>query len=168
MELPFSDAEFFEVFSAYNSALWPFAAALWLISLAAFIQVLRGKQSDRAVTALLAVHWGWAGLAYHLAYFTAINPAAFAFALGFRPDHRFISDHSHVRRALSHDAIHDRAAPHGDASSNAAAGHPLALGHHRRLGRSAVRRDPDFALIAAALLILVLKVTPRSFERPAA
>lgn len=83
MELPFSHAEFFEVFSAYNLALWPLAAALWLLSLAAFVQVLRGRQNDRAVTALLAVHWGWAGLAYHWAYFASINPAALAFAIGF-------------------------------------------------------------------------------------
>ncbi|MEX0892509.1 MAG: DUF6064 family protein [Gemmatimonadota bacterium] len=31
------------------------------------------------MAAFLAVLWGWTGLAYHLLYFTAINPAAYAF-----------------------------------------------------------------------------------------
>lgn len=83
MELPFSHAEFLDVFAAYNVALWPLAIALWLLSLSAFVLVMRGVQNDRAVTALLAVHWAWAAIAYHWAYFAAINPAAFAFAGGF-------------------------------------------------------------------------------------
>jgi hypothetical protein len=83
MELPFSHAEFLDVFAAYNAALWPLSIALWLLSLSAFVLVMRGEQNDRAITPLLAVHWGWAAIAYHWAYFAAINPAAHAFAVGF-------------------------------------------------------------------------------------
>jgi hypothetical protein len=83
MELPFSHAEFLDVFAAYNAALWPLAIVLWLLSLSAFVLVMRGEHNDRAVTALLAVHWGWAAIAYHWAHFATINPAAYAFAAVF-------------------------------------------------------------------------------------
>lgn len=76
MQLPFSEAEFLDLFGAYNAALWPAAAILWAVSLAAFVAVLRGSRSHRAVSGLLIAHWAWAGLAYHVAFFARINPAA--------------------------------------------------------------------------------------------
>ena len=80
MQLPFSDEQFFAVFAAYNSALWPFAAALWMLSIAAFLSVLRGRHSDRLVMVFLALQWAWTSIAYHWAYFAAINSAATTFA----------------------------------------------------------------------------------------
>jgi hypothetical protein len=79
MTLPFTRAEFLALFGAYNTALWPFALVLWLASAAALALVLGGKRIDRAVSSLLAVHWAWSGVAYHLALFTRINPAAWVF-----------------------------------------------------------------------------------------
>lgn len=79
MTLPFTKDEFLAVFGAYNAALWPFALALWLASVAALVVVLRGKQKDRAISALLATHWAWSGVAYHLVLFSRINPAAWLF-----------------------------------------------------------------------------------------
>lgn len=82
MTLPFTQHEFFAVFGAYNAALWPFALALWLASAAALALVLRrvhGDRGDRAVSALLAAHWAWSGVAYHIAFFARINPAAWLF-----------------------------------------------------------------------------------------
>jgi uncharacterized protein DUF6064 len=35
---------------------------------------------DRWVSALLAAHWAWSAVAYHVAFFTRINPAAWIFA----------------------------------------------------------------------------------------
>ena len=81
MQLPFTNAEFFEVFAAYNGAVWPVAAGLWLLTLAAVLRLFRGGyKPSREVTALLVVHWAWAAVAYHAALFTRINPAAWLFA----------------------------------------------------------------------------------------
>ena len=81
VQLPFTPIEFFDVLSAYNSALWPGALALWFISVA-LVALAAGRPSPpaRALSALLAVHWAWSALAYHAAYFTAVNPMAWLFA----------------------------------------------------------------------------------------
>ena len=42
---------------------------------------LRARQPhDRLVSGLLAAHWAWSAVAYHVAFFTRINPAAWLFA----------------------------------------------------------------------------------------
>ena len=81
MQLPFSREQFFDVFAAYNAALWPGALALWIASLAVAVLLFAGSRraSDRVVSTLLAVHWAWSALAYHVAFFTAINAAAWLF-----------------------------------------------------------------------------------------
>jgi hypothetical protein len=81
MQLPFSHDQFLEVFASCNRALWPVALALWLATAAMFVQLVRRHSVGAAwVAGLLAAHWAWAGLAYHLAFFRAINPAAVVFA----------------------------------------------------------------------------------------
>jgi hypothetical protein len=80
MELPFSPDQFLDVFAAYNRALWPAAVALWLATLGGVVQLARGRARGAALGALLALHWAWSGLAYHALYFSAVNPAAPAFA----------------------------------------------------------------------------------------
>jgi hypothetical protein len=79
--MPFTDSEFLDVFAAYNQAMWPAAAALWLASLAVVVAFIRsGSHAHRAVSALLAVHWVWSATVYHAAFFARINPAAWVFA----------------------------------------------------------------------------------------
>jgi hypothetical protein len=81
MTLPFTAEEFFDVVAAYNEALWPAAAALWLLSLAVVFRLLaRGSGTDRQVSAVLAAHWASSAVAYHAAFFTRVNPAAWLFA----------------------------------------------------------------------------------------
>lgn len=81
MALPFTPAHFFEVFAAYNRVLWPFALALWLYALAGVIVFARSRDgSRRFVVTLLALQWAWVALAYHAAFFSRINPAAWLFA----------------------------------------------------------------------------------------
>ena len=41
------------------------------------------RPHDRWITALLVWHWLWSALAYHVAFFTRINPAAWLFAILF-------------------------------------------------------------------------------------
>lgn len=80
MALPFNVDQFFDVFARYNTGVWPAplalnALAVWVVAL-----VAQGRPSNgRRVSAVLAVFWAWTAVAYHFAYFTAINPAAWAF-----------------------------------------------------------------------------------------
>jgi uncharacterized protein DUF6064 len=81
MPLAFTREQFFDLFVAYNEALWPAVIAIWLTSAAVVALRLSARhQHDRWVSALLVVHWTWSALAYHVAFFTRINPAAWLFA----------------------------------------------------------------------------------------
>ena len=81
MQLPFTYEQFLEVFGAYNRALWPLGLALWIASFVVIVVFFRTNHPlHRWLSGLLAVHWAWSGLAYHLAFFTAVNPAAWFFA----------------------------------------------------------------------------------------
>jgi uncharacterized protein DUF6064 len=85
MNLPFTPEAFFDVFARYNTALWPMPIVLSAAGIGAVaLLVLRpGPRSDRIVSAILALLWLWMGIAYHLAFFRAINPAAVTFGLVF-------------------------------------------------------------------------------------
>ncbi len=79
--MPFTHDQFLDVFARYNTLLWPAAVVLWLASAITFLWLLRSaRPPSRALAALLAFHWAWAGVVYHAAFFTAINPAAWLFA----------------------------------------------------------------------------------------
>jgi len=81
MRLPFSRDEFFDLFAAYNGALWPAAVTLWGTSLLAAVWLLSShRPRDGWISGLLAVHWAWSAVAYHVVFFTRINPAAWLFA----------------------------------------------------------------------------------------
>jgi hypothetical protein len=81
VELPFTREQFFDAFAAYNRALWPFALGLWAFALAAAARLARAADGDsRFPASMLAVQWAWAALAYHAAFFSAINRAAWLFA----------------------------------------------------------------------------------------
>ncbi|HEU4927443.1 MAG TPA: DUF6064 family protein [Vicinamibacterales bacterium] len=81
MDLPFTREQFFDLFLAYNEALWPALVALWVASAGLGVLLLLGRPGlSRWISALLAWHWAWSALAYHAAFFTRINPAAWLFA----------------------------------------------------------------------------------------
>jgi hypothetical protein len=81
MQLPFTRGQFFDLFVAYNEALWPAVVALWIVSAVIVAQRLSVRRPhDRWISALLVAHWAWSALAYHVAFFTRINPAAWLFA----------------------------------------------------------------------------------------
>jgi hypothetical protein len=80
VNLPFTRDQFFDVLAAYNQSLWPAALALWAYAVAATVAVARHHGRTRFAAAMLAVHWLWAGVAYHAVFFTTINPAAWLFA----------------------------------------------------------------------------------------
>ncbi len=83
MKLPFTHDQFLDVFGAYNGALWPAVVLLWLLTAAALVLLALGRLKPWMAGALLAVHWAWSGVAYHWAFFAAINPVARVFGAVF-------------------------------------------------------------------------------------
>lgn len=82
MKLPFSKEQFFAVIADYNAAVWPAQSALTLLAVALVVLVIRRpERAGRLVSFGLAVLWGWVAVAYHLAFFWSINPAAPVFAV---------------------------------------------------------------------------------------
>jgi hypothetical protein len=100
LQLPFSRDAFLDVFGAYNTLLWPVAAALWIATLVAFVACLRGRPRNVWTFGLLAFQWAWAGIFYHAALFTWINPAAWGFALVFVIEAGLLTWFGVVRRTL--------------------------------------------------------------------
>jgi len=84
MNIPFTTAQFFEVFRTYNEAVWPAQIPAYLLGLLALVLAYRGGRiPDRIIAGILAAFWIWMGVFYHLLHFSAINPAARAFAVIF-------------------------------------------------------------------------------------
>ena len=82
MSLPFSHAQFFEVFQRYNEAVWPSQVALTLLALAV-VALLFVPGRGRIISAILAALWAWMAIAYLFTFFRAINPAATLFGVVF-------------------------------------------------------------------------------------
>lgn len=81
MNLPFSPSRFFEVFTTYNHAVWPAQYLLLVGAVALVVMVVKAPhRAGRVVSAGLAILWAWMAIAYHLAFFWVINPAAPVFA----------------------------------------------------------------------------------------
>jgi hypothetical protein len=102
MHLPFTKEQFFDLLVAYNQAWWPALIALWIASVVVSLLLWSSRRpSNRWLSALLAAHWAWSGLAYHAAYFTRINPAAWMFATFFLVQAALFVWVGIVRRRLS-------------------------------------------------------------------
>ncbi len=81
MNLPFSHAQFLDVFGAYNTTLWGAVLVLWIVTAGALVWwIRRPLRAGGLLITLLAVHWVWSGVMYHWVFFRTINPAASAFA----------------------------------------------------------------------------------------
>jgi len=101
MRLPFTVDAFLDVFAAYNQRLWVVALGLWLVSAyAVFVLATSRSSNPRFVSALLAVHWAWSGLAYHAGYFSSINRAAWIFSGLFLAQAGLLIWHGLVRQQL--------------------------------------------------------------------
>ena len=60
MQMPFSQSEFYDVFAAYNERLWPFAAGLWLVVLAATVVLVKRRRVGPSMNVVLFWLWAWA------------------------------------------------------------------------------------------------------------
>jgi hypothetical protein len=82
--MPFTPADFLDVFGRYNATVWPTQLALLMVGAATVLfAVLSTPRASIAASILLAALWLWMGIAYHLAFFSAINPLAPVFAAAF-------------------------------------------------------------------------------------
>ncbi len=84
MNLPFTQEQFFAVFSNYNTSVFPFQIVLYIMALAiSYFLFKPTKYSNKLITLILAFYWLWMGVVYHLMFFTPINPAAKIFGVLF-------------------------------------------------------------------------------------
>src|SRR5687768_12256938 len=82
--MPFSQEEFLDVFRRYNEAVWPAQLALLMVGIATLLLAsLHNRRASAAASIGLAMLWLWAALAYHLVFFTSINPIATVFVAAF-------------------------------------------------------------------------------------
>ncbi len=80
MNIPFTVEQFFDVFQAYNKAIWPAQIVAYFIGVGTVVLAfLENRLSGRIISGILALFWIWMGVIYHMAYFSAINPAAMIF-----------------------------------------------------------------------------------------
>jgi hypothetical protein len=107
MALPFTSVAFFEVFARYNLALWPMQLLLNAMALVIVALMLSGREgSGRWVAALLALLWVWMALAYHFAFFAAVNPAAWVFGSVFLIGAAWMAWAGAVRSRLRFSGVH--------------------------------------------------------------
>jgi hypothetical protein len=79
--LPFSHEQFIQVFSSYNTSVWPAPVLAYALAVAMLFAVATGR--SKLAGAGLALMWLWTGVAYHWLHFTAINKAAWLFGAVF-------------------------------------------------------------------------------------
>ncbi len=80
MNIPFSSEQFLQVFTQYNTAVWPSQILLNIAALAVIALVFaKTPDAGRIASYGLALLWLWTGIVYHLLFFTSINPAAYVF-----------------------------------------------------------------------------------------
>lgn len=82
--MPFTIEQFFDVFASYNQAVFPMQVILVLTAaLTVFLAIYQKPVFDQAIAVALALLWLWAGVVYHLFFFSKINSGAYLFAAMF-------------------------------------------------------------------------------------
>lgn len=77
MILPFTQTQFYDVFTKYNQAIWPSQFGLYLIAISCIFLIFRkGSLTGAAISAGIGLLWLWMGVVYHILFFSKINPAA--------------------------------------------------------------------------------------------
>ena len=82
--MPFTATQFFDVFAAFNAAMWPAQPLADVLALVVLTAVAHGNVlGSRLALAALAVAWLGMGAIYHCRYFAEINPLARTFGIAF-------------------------------------------------------------------------------------
>ena len=97
--LPFTHAQFLDVFRDYNLAIWPAQVVAVVLGLAALaLPFARPAAAGRIVAAILSVMWLWNGVVYHGLFFSGINKAAWLFAGLFVLEGLLLAEAAHAGR----------------------------------------------------------------------
>ena len=97
---PFSSDDFFGVFARYNESMWPLPLLLVAAGLAFAVVASSAPRRSRRLMATLAALWAYMAIAYHLAFLTALTPAAFLFAAMFLLEAMLLAWHGLRTRRL--------------------------------------------------------------------
>ncbi len=82
--MPFTQEQFFDLFSAYNLSVFPAQVLFNIVGVfAVFFLFKRNSFSNRFINSVLTFFWLWMGIVYHIIYFSKINPAAYLFGVFF-------------------------------------------------------------------------------------
>lgn len=80
MNIPFTAGQFLDIFHKYNQSIWPMQVAAYVLGITAiYLAVRKTRHSDKIICGILGFMWIWTGAAYHMAFFSSINKAAYAF-----------------------------------------------------------------------------------------
>lgn len=78
--MPFTIEQFFRVFEQYNQTIFPMQFLLILVAIVAIALAANPKPfTNKTISGLLGFLWLWAGVVYHLTFFTEISPPAYLF-----------------------------------------------------------------------------------------
>jgi hypothetical protein len=84
MELPFTTRQFLEVFRSYNQLVFPIQILLNTAAIIILFLIIKNvSYRNGYISILFAFLWLWAGIVYHIFFFSEINPAAFGFGVLF-------------------------------------------------------------------------------------
>lgn len=84
MNIPFTTEQFFQVIADYNSTFFPVQILIVLLGIICVVLIHSDKSyKDKLIGSYIGMLWLWIGIAYHLLFFTSINPAAYVFGILF-------------------------------------------------------------------------------------
>lgn len=99
MRPPFTADQFFGVFTRYNEALWPAPLVLLALGCTLVLVAYLAPHRSRLVFGGLALLWTWSAIAFHVAFFAAVTPAAYVYAVLFLTQAALLAWHGlHTRR----------------------------------------------------------------------
>jgi hypothetical protein len=101
MKIPFTTEQFFEIIEKYNLAVFPTQLIVILLGILSVILLhLKKESKNQLIGGFLGILWIWIGFAYHFAFFTEINKAAFVFGGLFVLEGIFILFETFFRKKL--------------------------------------------------------------------
>jgi hypothetical protein len=81
LKIPLTSEQFFQVFEKYNQTIFPMQVVLILVAITSVALVVSRKPfANKTISGLLGFLWLWAGVVYHLIFFTEISPPAYFFS----------------------------------------------------------------------------------------
>lgn len=83
MQLPFTTDQFLDVFSLYNTGVWPAQIIIYILAIISVFSIINKKANSKITFYVLAILWLWMGIVYHIMFFSVINPASYFFGLLF-------------------------------------------------------------------------------------